>query len=1108
MSPASDLERPPAEVDYFWHPFALVLVEEGARTLLAFVIVASLNGEPVDPGVVARVDTPDLPELTFVPDEHLSWTNLGRSVHFSGWQAFGELLSTGSRWHVAPKGLTAFTGHVWPRLTGWDWTASSWASQLAGFLDGRDLPTVFEDLFGCYSLVDLPLDGRGHVVPDHLSTGMLYTARTGNTLIIASQANLAARAATPEGQQPARDLLGTGWTAFYGYPLSTETGFADVRLLPFGGYVELDPVTGASIAQRPVDHWVFRDERADLRTLPELTDLVEEDLRTTLRILSTLPAPTRELRLSGGKDSRLLTALAVDEGIQDCFHFFTFGVPGAADTVVAEQIVRRYGLNWSFEDRSLPESDNVPPFEETIRTHVFQVSGALNGWDAQGTLDVDGTLRISGNLAELLRFGYQSRASFYARTVDEAWRHLNAASDYDRLSLLRPEAERYYLQSVRDWMSDLVEQGVDVPRLSSLRYPHQIARRWIGAGTEANPRLWAQPFSSPVTMRVAHALPIPERDTERFHLEIMRRCDVDLTKMPFANQTWRPEAIEGHPEEADYRRMTPVEDLSELPSDWRLAHYPRDRALFDRYLLDRSNPLFGVLDPDQVARALQRGPVNRGQLRFLYGALTSAIWLAGEELPRRINRTGEDAVETPAAPMHVPVSRPDRAVASPRRRVASDYRGLPRGDRRRQRRVVKRVAQSTETRQQSQGGRLLLVVNSFPNSSETFIVDRFLHLLARGWDVQIVALRQMEHAWRLYPEVAREPLLRERVHFTSEIDQAIRALEPDLVHFEFGALAPRNLQACREVGSRSIVSFRGYDICYHGLENPGYYDDVWRLADQIHTVSSDLWQRAIQRGCPPSKPHAVIFDAADPAYFEPGDRVHSAIAGTASRPLCILAVGRLVWKKGHEYGLQAVKLLVDRGVNVELRIIGEGNLRQALNYSIFDLGLGSTVTLLGAQSKPAVRREMRQADLLMHPSISEGFAVSVIEAQAMKLPVVCSDAEGLPENVADGVSGYVVPKRDPAALAERIERLARDPHLRTRMGEAGRERVLEHFTLDKQIDRFEELYRHLMDLPARSRDLWRQLSADQPPEEPDLATLLRLERAFSERALDDRFNHH
>ena len=101
-----------------------------------------------------------------------------------------------------------------------------------------------------------------------------------------------------------------------------------------------------------------------------------------------------------------------------------------------------------------------------------------------------------------------------------------------------------------------------------------------------------------------------------------------------------------------------------------------------------------------------------------------------------------------------------------------------------------------------------------------------------------------------------------------------------------------------------------------------------------------------------------------------------------------------------------------------------------------------------------------------------------------------------------------MPKRDPAALAERIERLARDPHLRTRMGEAGRERVLEHFTLDKQIDRFEELYRHLMDLPARSRDLWRQLSADQPPEEPDLATLLRLERAFSERALDDRFNHH
>jgi colanic acid/amylovoran biosynthesis glycosyltransferase len=106
---------------------------------------------------------------------------------------------------------------------------------------------------------------------------------------------------------------------------------------------------------------------------------------------------------------------------------------------------------------------------------------------------------------------------------------------------------------------------------------------------------------------------------------------------------------------------------------------------------------------------------------------------------------------------------------------------------------------------------------------------------------------------------------------------------------------------------------------------------------------------------------------------------------------------------------------------------------------------------------------MRDADVLLHAAVSEGFCNAVMEAQAMELPVVCTDAGGLPENVADGESGFVVPRRDPAALSAKLEELARDFELRRRMGKAGRRRVLEKFQLSDQLDRFERLYEQVLE---------------------------------------------
>jgi colanic acid/amylovoran biosynthesis glycosyltransferase len=124
--------------------------------------------------------------------------------------------------------------------------------------------------------------------------------------------------------------------------------------------------------------------------------------------------------------------------------------------------------------------------------------------------------------------------------------------------------------------------------------------------------------------------------------------------------------------------------------------------------------------------------------------------------------------------------------------------------------------------------------------------------------------------------------------------------------------------------------------------------------------------------------------------------------------------------------------------------------------------------MAGALRREDVPRVYEQADVMLHAALAEGFCNAVIEAQAMETPVVTTDAGGLPENVDDGVTGFVVPRRDPDALAEKLALLASDPELRARMGRAGRVRATTRFSIDQQAEAFIKLYETLATRPLRN----------------------------------------
>jgi colanic acid/amylovoran biosynthesis glycosyltransferase len=399
--------------------------------------------------------------------------------------------------------------------------------------------------------------------------------------------------------------------------------------------------------------------------------------------------------------------------------------------------------------------------------------------------------------------------------------------------------------------------------------------------------------------------------------------------------------------------------------------------------------------------------------------------------------------------------------------------------------------------------RLVLFVKAFPRRPETFIVQKFLGLLEQGWDVHIVCNRSTVEDWQLFPQLAGRKELRRRVHVIWParplllevllypfsflrclllapkrsmqylargwrhfgpyilhlfyIDAEFIILHPALVHYEFGTVALGRMHIKDFLDCRITVSFRGGDLRDAGLDILDYYYQVWEKVDALHLVGEDLWKRAQQRGCPIDKPHAVISPAIDTLFFTPEMMKPAETIGIQTRPYRILSVGRLVWKKGYEYALLAVKWLVDRGISCEYHIIGDGNLTDAVEFTCLDLRLINVVTLLGAQSRSEVKNQLEWADVFLLSSVSEGLSNAVLEAQAMTLPVVSTDAGDV--GIVDEETGFVVSRRDWCTMAEKLALLAADPKLRSRMGEAGRQRVIEYYQISAQIAAFDGFFR-------------------------------------------------
>jgi len=221
---------------------------------------------------------------------------------------------------------------------------------------------------------------------------------------------------------------------------------------------------------------------------------------------------------------------------------------------------------------------------------------------------------------------------------------------------------------------------------------------------------------------------------------------------------------------------------------------------------------------------------------------------------------------------------------------------------------------------------------------------------------------------------------------------------------------------------------------------------ISRFADTRLCVSQDILQR---RRDADGVPESLL-------KLVPNGTVVPVVVRNERQSMVIGSVGRLVDAKDYPTLVRAVSVLVRRGTDVRLEIVGEGTERESIEAAIKQEGVESGITLVGSQTN--VGDWLARWSIFVSSSVREGQPVALLEAMAAGLPSVVTAVGGVPDTLADGVEGIIVPPENPEALADGIQRLLDSAELRSAYGRAARERVIRHFSIDTLAATCNEIY--------------------------------------------------
>lgn len=387
--------------------------------------------------------------------------------------------------------------------------------------------------------------------------------------------------------------------------------------------------------------------------------------------------------------------------------------------------------------------------------------------------------------------------------------------------------------------------------------------------------------------------------------------------------------------------------------------------------------------------------------------------------------------------------------------------------------------------------RIAYVVSRFPKITETFILYEILELQRLGLDVSVFAI-QREHEGVMHPEAVR---LVEETHYArlaswelvwsqlwwllhsprAYVNAWWRAIKGNVRSPKFlvralyviplAAHFARSMQRLKIEHVHAtwathpalvayvirILTGIPYSFAAHSHE---IYVDRTMLQEKIRCAECFITISEYNRklltdlyGQEAAEKMHVVRCGVDAELFRPPPGMRG------NRRFTILCVASLEAHKGHRYLIEACTELKKSGIDFRCLLVGEGDVRHALERLIWERGLGDQVQILGRQTRDQVAALMHGADVvtlqsLMTPSgMSEGIPVSLMEAMAAGVPVIASSIRGIPELVEQQRTGLLVPDGDALALAKALMTIYSSPELAGVLGRRGREKVVREFDL-------------------------------------------------------------
>jgi len=365
--------------------------------------------------------------------------------------------------------------------------------------------------------------------------------------------------------------------------------------------------------------------------------------------------------------------------------------------------------------------------------------------------------------------------------------------------------------------------------------------------------------------------------------------------------------------------------------------------------------------------------------------------------------------------------------------------------------------------------KVLFVVNGSEFGGATrHVLALSRHLLESDNKVGIVSApepRLMREAASLGAQVFPNPYFVRPIRLHNDLRalgpvyRAIKQFQPDLVsaHSTKAGFAARIL--CALLGFKPVL-FTAHGWAF--TEGRGSRARSWlaraeRLAAKVTTqivcVSEHDRELAVRLKVSRPEKLVMIHNGVDPAPFLAARGNHIRSEFCLGEVSVITFVGRLASPKDPLAMLQACRMLEG---DFRVLLVGDGELRSSAEEFARRSGLGSKVIFTGERKD--IPEILAASDIFLLSSRWEGLPLTIIEAMMTGLPLVATRVGGIPELVEDGVTGYLVPPQDPSAIAFAVQKLLVNSQLCSSMGARGRERALEHFTVDQMLRRTETVY--------------------------------------------------